>query len=207
MINFNTVELINAHERVGPVLLADVPESVLVHLKDQISKIKSNKFASKIGTMSHHLAGHLESQVKFPPKEEFDNFIFDFAREYVGLQGKTINSFNQHIAWLNFQKKHEYNPNHIHNGNLSYVIWIQVPFLLSDEDRVYNSVRSMDPANGRFEFTYLNKDLNLEPHRLGVDKSYEGKIVLFDSMLRHCVHPFYTSDDYRISIAGNIFFS
>jgi len=29
---------------------------------------------------------------------------------------------------------------------------------------------------------------------------------MFPSLLAHCVYPFYTSDDYRISISGNIKF-
>ena len=33
-----------------------------------------------------------------------------------------------------------------------------------------------------------------------------GKIIFFPSKLNHCVYPFYTSDDTRISISGNILF-
>ena len=41
-------------------------------------------------------------------------------------------------------------------------------------------------------------------NNLRVDKSYEGTIIIFKSNLRHLVYPFHTSDDYRISISGNI---
>jgi hypothetical protein len=37
-----------------------------------------------------------------------------------------------------------------------------------------------------------------------VDKTFEGKMLFFPATLSHSVNPFYTSDDYRISIAGNI---
>jgi len=37
-----------------------------------------------------------------------------------------------------------------------------------------------------------------------VDKSWEGTIIMFPAFLHHMVHPFYTSDEYRISISGNL---
>ena len=41
---------------------------------------------------------------------------------------------------------------------------------------------------------------------LNVDKSFEGKILMFPSYVQHQVFPFYTSDDYRITISGNACF-
>ena len=39
---------------------------------------------------------------------------------------------------------------------------------------------------------------------LPIDKAWEGTMILFPSSLNHNVYPFYTSDDYRISISGNL---
>jgi len=44
---------------------------------------------------------------------------------------------------------------------------------------------------------------NIRSHDLPVDKSYEKKLLLFPATMRHSVYPFYTSDDYRISVSGN----
>ena len=44
------------------------------------------------------------------------------------------------------------------------------------------------------------------PLELDVDKSFEGQMVMFPSKLQHLVYPFYTSDDYRITVSGNINF-
>ena len=56
------------------------------------------------------------------------------------------------------------------------------------------------------QFLDLKNKLNGEiiTHRLNIDKTWEGKIVMFPSYLMHTVYPFFTSDEYRISIAGNI---
>jgi hypothetical protein len=39
-----------------------------------------------------------------------------------------------------------------------------------------------------------------------VSKDYEGVICLFPSALLHYVNPFFTSDEQRISISGNLIF-
>jgi hypothetical protein len=39
-----------------------------------------------------------------------------------------------------------------------------------------------------------------------VDNTWEGKMALFPADLNHIVYPFYTSEDYRISISGNVGF-
>ena len=39
---------------------------------------------------------------------------------------------------------------------------------------------------------------------LAVDKTFEGKMLMFDASQMHYVSPFYTSNDYRITVSGNI---
>ena len=41
-------------------------------------------------------------------------------------------------------------------------------------------------------------------HRIPIDSTWEGHIIMFPANLQHCVYPFYTSDDTRISFSGNI---
>ena len=37
-----------------------------------------------------------------------------------------------------------------------------------------------------------------------VDKSFEGQMLMFPAPLQHIVYPFYTSDESRITVSGNI---
>ena len=37
-----------------------------------------------------------------------------------------------------------------------------------------------------------------------LSKNYEGTMLFFPAKLRHCVYPFYGTDEPRISIAGNL---
>jgi hypothetical protein len=51
---------------------------------------------------------------------------------------------------------------------------------------------------------YIIMDLDIVHESLDVDKTMEGIWLYFHQSLNHIVYPFYTSDDYRITISGNI---
>jgi len=103
--------------------------------------------------------------------------------------------------WVNYQKQHEFNPPHDHQGVYSFVIWLKIPTEHAEQnkDNITNS-----PVRSSFQIHYQNilgepKDFN---YKLG--KNYEGKMLFFPSKLRHEVFPFYNCDEDRISISGNI---
>jgi hypothetical protein len=55
-----------------------------------------------------------------------------------------------------------------------------------------------------FNFHYTDAMGTIRNQILPVDKSFEGKLVLFPGNMNHSVTPFYTSDEYRITVSGNI---
>ena len=55
-----------------------------------------------------------------------------------------------------------------------------------------------------FQFVYTDILGAITNIPLFVESGWEGTIVMFPSKLMHIVYPFQTSDDYRISIAGNL---
>lgn len=103
--------------------------------------------------------------------------------------------------WVNYQNKHEYNPVHTHSGYYSFVIWVKVPYDIKEEKELYRDARSLDGVCN-FSFVYMTDTITTYP--IDVDKSYEWEIVLFPSWRAHTVTPFMTSDEPRISIAGNL---
>ncbi len=88
--------------------------------------------------------------------------------------------------WVNVQQKHQWIPAHDHSGIMAYSIWMKVP-----EDNV-------------FEILYSTITGETMKHSIRITKQQEGTIILFPSKLIHTVHPFYNSDDSRISISGNL---
>lgn len=106
--------------------------------------------------------------------------------------------------WINYQKKYEFNPLHHHSGVLSFVIWIQIPYNLSDEFSLNSVKNSNRPSPSLFSLVYINPAGVIEQKPIMLDKKDEGKFLVFPSVINHMVYPFYTSDEYRISIAGNM---
>lgn len=108
--------------------------------------------------------------------------------------------------WVNYQYKTEFNPLHWHSGTISFVIWMRVPYDW-EEERQLPFIRhsgSIDKV-GNFCFVWA-EDTKLESHVLYMNKDIEGYMAVFPSWLAHMVYPFYSSDNARISISGNINF-
>ena len=106
--------------------------------------------------------------------------------------------------WVNFQQRYEFNPIHRHKGIYSFVIWLEIPYFLNFEKSVGPGKNANVNRAGMFEFTYTDILGGIRGESIAADKTYEGHIVMFPARLHHMVHPFYSSDKYRISVAGNI---
>ena len=102
--------------------------------------------------------------------------------------------------WYNFQKKHEFIPNHFHDGVLGDSCWINIPYDLEKE----HDKKGVSQYAGCFELAYSSMLGNNMIDRLFLDKSWEGTIIVFPAKMLHCVYPFYTSDGTRISLSGNV---
>ena len=178
----------------------------------------------------HTLAGHLRYEYGLLSARPFlepyichmcmayiDAFDFDCRgvitkyREYQdasnieGFVETVTNSLVLDDIWVNFQQKHEFNPVHTHSGLFSFVIWLNIPY----EDEVENGPESLGypgiKANGNFVFHYTDTLGRVHGFNIPADKSYNGTIILFPSMLSHSVNPFYSSDGKRITLSGNVY--
>ena len=108
-------------------------------------------------------------------------------------------------VWVNMQKKLEVNPLHNHDGTLSFVAWLYVPFKLDDERNMENckNSRTVELAS-TFQFVYTTALGTIANCPMFVESGWEAKIIMFPAKLLHIVYRFQTSDEYRISIAGNL---
>ena len=106
--------------------------------------------------------------------------------------------------WVNFQKKHEFNPVHNHSGLFSFVIFVQIPYDLERERKEGPGSLSNLNLTSCLQFHTTNSLGRHYDEIVYVDKSYEGGIYFFNAETMHCVYPFFTSDDYRITVSGNI---
>jgi hypothetical protein len=105
--------------------------------------------------------------------------------------------------WVNFQKKYEYNPLHNHGGMFSFVIWMKIPYDYENEKEL-PWVKGSNSEQTVGNFALLDSSMN--NHIFFMNKNIEGHCLFFPSNFFHMVYPFYTSDEERISISGNIYF-
>ena len=187
-----------------------VPTSVLAQIKAEVDAIASGDKTPKRANKS--LVGLMEREYYledcFPAVEEFVLWLLKTYGKYYNY-ADTIKVLNASLPyrlgelWVNFQRKHEANPIHDHSGVMSFVIWLKIPFNLDDEDALYPEVNGHN-RSARFEFLYsdiLGRPCSVA---LDTDTSYEGAICMFPAPLGHAVNAFHTSDEYRISVSGNI---
>ena len=80
------------------------------------------------------------------------------------------------------------------------MIFIQIPYDLSEEDKVFPD--TPDKKTSRLGFVFNEPLVYPEEITLDVDESFVGKIILFDAKLPHLVYPFYTSDECRITASA-----
>jgi hypothetical protein len=193
---------------------ACVPTDIFKQITEEVDQVSANRLTST--KANGVLAGQLESEFALTNSQVYlkpilKNLIDAYEKEFFYLENLTF--FNREGAnelvvdkcWVNFQKKHEFNPPHFHYGVFSFVIWLKIPYNLNDELSLDNAKNSIIPCNSLFTFNYVDSIGRIKDHRIHVDKSFEGTIILFPAELRHSVFPFYTSDEERISVAGNIF--
>ena len=188
----------------------NIPSEIYQALNQEIVDIHTND--KDIVRMNHSLAGQITREYQITKSLPLlDPFLEEMGRAYQKewdyYPKKNPNKdLKVESVWVNMQKKLEFNPLHGHDGTLSFVAWLYVPFKLEDERNIENCKNSRTvELTSTFQFVYSTVLGKISNAPLFVESGWEGKIVMFPSELLHIVYPFQTSDDYRISIAGNLY--
>ena len=196
-LDFSEIQLNNPG-----ILKTRIPISVFTELVRDVQQTVDNNPES----YSEKLAGHLEHEYVYHLCDSFkqclDQSFREYQRRFNFYQGSEFKI--DASTWINLQRKHEYNPLHFHYQDVSWVIWIQIPFDLKEEQAQRHALKSNSNIASTFQFVYNKLDGGIDMHSLPVDKSFEGVLIMFPANLKHQVYPFFTSDEMRISIAGNI---
>ena len=196
----------------GPLILHEtVSEDFLKFLVDASVETKN-----KSENVGWDLAGNIEDQLQsvIDPqrfvKEIYPHILsylaacFDRRKEdMLGQSDPPIAnvSFNcGNGPWINFQKKNEFNPVHVHGGELSSVIMIDVPEEIAKESDAVKDKTNM-PCPGQLEFIDGTSGYMYTGTYKVVPKT--GDIFVFPAQLKHTVYPF-TSDVTRITMSYNI---
>ena len=188
-----------------------LPVDLFNNLKQQIQLLKGKK------SQQQGLAGNIKEEWNITEAVPLiENYVLNFVNKnplHIDYLSSEIKKFKNKDRipllkltefWVNFQKKHEFNPIHKHSGLFSFIIFIQIPYDLEKELKEGPGSLSNCNVTSCLQFhvtTMLGRPFE---QNVFVDKSYEGGIYFFNAETKHCVYPFYTSDDYRITVSGNI---
>ena len=188
-----------------------LPVDLYNKLKEQINFLKG-----QIGQQTK-LAGNLKEEWGLEPAIPiFNSYILSLINKLpshidhlLKERKKFINQeksppLQLHSLWVNFQKKYEFNPVHNHAGLFSFIIFVQVPYDFERELKEGPGSLSNTNLASCLQFNITNIIGKHHHETVPVDKSYEGGIYFFTAETMHSVYPFFTSDDYRITVSGNI---
>ena len=157
------------------------------------------------------LAGMIDNEYYY---EDFGDWFVPKFTPYIhayieGLQTswevdiKPIKECITTSLWLNYQKAKEYNPPHHHEGDLSFVIYLQVPDEIKKENEKMQGVHNNE-GPGMIVFDYgIDMPLSIGSYST---LPRVGDLFIFPAWLTHYVHAF-KSDVERISVSGNIEFN
>jgi hypothetical protein len=206
------MDLIPRHFPNIGVVEGQLPEDTIKNIWKLIEEARD-----KPEDMKPELAGNISSSIRLdgssPLLEDFvKNIIPSFMDSHIESYGaprrevmKEGQGFNLESLWVNFQKKHEFNPPHDHGGVFSFVIWMQIPTSFAEQRKLPMCAESnADNHISNFAFSYTNTLGRVSTFAYNMEKEAEGYMVMFPSQMLHQVFPFYESDGERISISGNI---
>ena len=196
-------------------------------MPDDVFKIVLDEIDIAAGQKVPHntkLVGNIEEQYLMGFKNQVNMYkletylrglagIYEKKFNYMSCMGNQTMSLDQGMSfdlrlrncWVNFMKKYEFNPIHNHSGLYSFVIFVKIPFELNKEFASPRTQNEKQRFPGCFSFYCGNGLGEFVPHVIEADRTWEQVIMLFPSITQHCVYPFYTSDDYRITVSGNLY--
>lgn len=193
-------------------LFKKLPQDIHAEVKSVVDNVQ--KDFTKAIPLNDKLVGQIDKEYLANLTNKATQYIKYTVEEYTKFNPQYIKQQTHSNCprlsydgecWINFQEKYEYNPMHSHSGVFSYVIWYQIPYYKADETK-YGAGKGRAPQgsqNGDFSFIFYDGEEVVDT-TLRIDKSMEGYMAIFPSRLNHVVYPFYTSDDYRITVSGNV---
>lgn len=180
----------------GPLLFqTKINNEDISKLKSICNKDRTNDFRKKLAGIIDH-----EYKIDIQKYTEIISPYFNNFKEacYQFYNAKEINKMETTMAWVNYMKKGETNPLHMHpECDFSSVVFLDIPEELKKENKEYLGTSS-GPGSIQFLFG--------EPYKHHISQKAffpeTGDFFIFPGTLRHTVYSF-KSDVERISLSAN----
>tara|TARA_Y100000114_G_C11657506_1_gene277342 strand:+ start:85 stop:750 length:666 start_codon:yes stop_codon:yes gene_type:complete len=197
----------------GPTILqGKLTDDMIKILDDRATELLDDDKLSKKYDHSMNLAGNVKQEVRYPMEdldsEKFKPIIGAFAqivKQYISIPPASdtispefVGSMVVESMWIVSQWAGDFNPFHVHQGELSGVIYLRVPPSLKDEyakEDHYPCVGDICWHHGQAA-TFSGHKHQATPE--------VGSIFLFPAWLSHGVYPFRTLNEERRSVSFNL---
>jgi hypothetical protein len=137
--------------------------------------------------------------------EDFMGYMFDQWVEEYEIQLPKVPLMSGIIgAWVNYQKKGEFSPTHIHPDAVHFIVVVKVPQGEEETDPAnYNKeLPDFDMKNGSLEFIYNTTCDGVSNYTIPLTSDDEGKVFLFPGKMMHQIYPFTSTDGELITLCG-----
>lgn len=104
--------------------------------------------------------------------------------------------------WVRFSNIGDYHALHDHQAIWSFVIWINLPTNWQDEQG--GKMGEKHPHASDFQLCYTNSVGRIQKQTYKLDRNQEGTMIVYPSDFPHQVYPHFTSDEFRVAIAGDV---
>ena len=174
------------------------------NLKDHSGKLagnisKSELIVDKDNWFFKSVLKKLTERMFYRDWDNFSNYHIEVE------EGIPLPEFEMHKFWVNYQKQHEFNPIHTHNGLFSFVVFMKIPTHWKEQHALPISANSTMPSASDFQFVWSEKDKQLcDFTNFQLSPEDEGRMLFFPASLQHQVYPFYGTEEERVTISGNI---
>ena len=168
---------------------------------------KSNDYRSK-------LAGHLAEEYRLTDMKSMVEWFNKYLKAYINAlkkwrgtsdpNYKSPSNLHLESVWINYMKNNDFNPPHIHDGDLSFVIYPSIPKEITKENKAFIGKRNKGGGPGGITFLYGEEVKHCVSAVDHVPAT--GDLFIFPATLKHWVFPFRSTVE-RISVSGNVFFN
>ena len=197
----------------GPTILqGKLPNQLIKILDDRATELFDDEKLSKEYDHSMNLAGNVKQEVRYPTEDlggkkfkPLIDAIGQIVKQYISIPPAMdtispafVGSMVIESMWAVSQWSGDFNPLHIHQGELSGVIYLRVPPSLKEEyarEDHYPCVGDIVWHCGQAA-TFSGPKHQATPE--------VGAIYLFPSWLSHGVYPFRTQNEERRSVSFNL---
>ena len=165
---------------------------------NQIKKLCSKKSID----YRKNLAGLIKHEHQVDVKKLFPiifSYLNSYSQAYLEYSGKFLgNKIELKSSWVNYMTKTESNPLHVHDDDLSFVIFTQIPKNLEKECN--KTVGNARPGAINFINTLGKGKFTTNEHTFFPTV---GDFFIFPASLHHYVNSFQCEGE-RISVSGNL---